>query len=1497
MPEVDRKLLEDLRNEMKTSPVTIPSMGEMMQNAAQGFNFAIYGKRTYGVADYRQPETVNGHVETTVLERFTKRRKQEKEDEALRTAMKLQQPEYVHGEDLKRELAFREKEESYNKKESDQEKDARTRNEQLDDVPKEELERKAAMLRDKLQQPIDDDDTYAQGQREYDRQYLAVVEDLMETQSSKGKLFGNYKKHIALAKEKYYFYTQESDRLIGKEQAKLLMSRDAYQNTLEQERQADPFPDLTLTIKDINLYAVRRVDLNQSPEVAAKKYETLKKAILEYREYASKVYELKKRLDALNTVEAQDIAARSQRLSALGAPDGEIGGGTRYGLAAFKKSIESELAIWKFHADACALCITRLSTPENIPIIDGTFCAQAPFIRQHFGIEPDGIKNDVKLWDQRISRRVGFESDESDFAEYDTGRAEMQGFVSRHVSRLSPDTTYFTDFADFSAQREMERAGARFRSQKIGQSNSSYGYGLRSNPLYRTTGLDRQKYYEWKAAGAKAQEFTHAVKAEIEAERKQHGDKKLSHQEELALEDECRDLTTLMCDLPFLGTVRDELAGTERTVMYFHGLRQADGSFQPVADEKPEEEDLSAVKDELKRCMKNLKTIRESDDADAVRQAIEQELPRVDTAFDDIDVFMTTGKSREIFTAKSHEEVFNNTAGLPTFERKARKLRDIISSMLQKDKSFRDAGGESVLGDNQEKLLHKWMFLNRVLSYVDYRMQVMEAGYDATPMEWFEDTTTVQSFWDKIYYDKMEGSDKIGEFLRNVPGKLRAALGGEEPQDEAGSTVAAAASAAAASAVAGDEEEEDEEEGEEKVDILTVPVEGEEEDWSEEDRKTWRRWSADMRAASEETDRRKRAWEAATEGFTRTEKQYLRLEYYESKVFTTRGQQREAIAKDLMKASDHAAYAAEHFALVERLSRVEGELEGKTADQKLLTEKRTLEEKITALRTKMDAILKDVDARTEELLGCVKEPYNKQEALSNDIAALKTAVDTKTATFAPVSADAVFLNELSLKLIRLQGAVGGPDLDMADAKQKCTDVIDHMKERFIEEAKAFITPQITVVRQYLNDPVNRDLLDVKKRDMKIFKILPLMDRFETALGKSDTELSYYVLMVGAITKIVNKDLALLNQVTPPYINRLMADALALQTGLEDIEGKPESQTAKKTIAFSDKVQVARFDKRSGVMHEAPEEISEDEEEATQKIRKEQRPLKRASSNAADGMVMDLLNRIPRARRVIKTEHDKSMKEFTGFAEDILARLKNEDVDEDTMELLNPIASLIVPLDQESADPQALRRVYDDDAMKAGCEDMIGHVRTMLREDASAPEVTAAVTAMLPVITAAFEDLKNYAGSEEGSRILSARIPGDYSGLDPKTARKDNYTEDLEGFATLKIKADCLFGVVKLLLGTDGVLSDQDEKLLRQMRDTLMRLTDHLEWRENIFSEVEKQTGDPRNPTDYSSPDPKTGILNMDMANGTRTIDFINDIREEPENWSLPAFKWEQRQDS
>ncbi len=384
-------------------------------------------------------------------------------------------------------------------------------------------------------------------------------------------------------------------------------------------------------------------------------------------------------------------------------------------------------------------------------------------------------------------------------------------------------------------------------------------------------------------------------------------------------------------------------------------------------------------------------------------------------------------------------------------------------------------------------------------------------------------------------------------------------------------------------------------------------------------------------------------------------------------------------------------------------------------------------------------------------------------------------------------------------------------------------------------------------------------------------------------------------MVGTITKIINKDLALLNQVTPPYINRLMADALALQTGLEDLERKPESQTAGKTVSFAGKVQVARFDKRSGVMHEAPEEISEEEEEVTQKIRKEQTPSKLASGSIAADMVSKLKSRITTARKTIKTERDKSMREYTGFAGDILARLKNEGVDEDTMELLSAIASLIVPLDQESADPQALARVFDDDAMKSDCEEMIGHVRTMLREDASDQEVTAAVTAMLPVVAAAFEDLKNYARSEEGSKILAARIPGDFDALDPQTARKDNYTEDLEGFATLKIKADCLFGVVKLLLGTEGVLSDQDEERIEQMRDTLMRLTDHLNWREDIFSEVEKQAGDPRHPEDYSAPDPKTGIVKLDMKDGARTVDFINDVREEPENWSLPKFAWSAEQ--
>ena len=180
MPGPDFQLFNELKKEMKDSPVTLPSMGEMIRNAAEGFNFAAQGEKLYAVAAHKQPELATGHVDTFVFGRFMKRIRQGKEDQALRDSMKHQGVKTITDEEVQRELSFREKEESYNKKEKDQEKDAIERNEQLEEVPLQELQDKADELRTRLQDEIDDDDTLALGQREYQKQYLQVVEDLQD---------------------------------------------------------------------------------------------------------------------------------------------------------------------------------------------------------------------------------------------------------------------------------------------------------------------------------------------------------------------------------------------------------------------------------------------------------------------------------------------------------------------------------------------------------------------------------------------------------------------------------------------------------------------------------------------------------------------------------------------------------------------------------------------------------------------------------------------------------------------------------------------------------------------------------------------------------------------------------------------------------------------------------------------------------------------------------------------------------------------------------------------------------------------------------------------------------------------------------------------------------------------------------------------------------------------------------------------------------------------
>ncbi len=1471
MSGADRQLIEELREEMKTAVMRIPSMKDMMLNAAEGFNFVTAGKSMYGVAGYKQPETVNGHIEMDMTSRFQKRIRQDREDQELRDSIRHKRPKYITDEEMQRELRFREKEESYIRKESDQEKDAKERNEQFDEVSTEELEEKAEGLRVRLQDPIDLNDALAAGEREYHKQYLQVVEDLIKTQNSKGKFFGNYKKHYTLAREKYDFYTKESARLIGKEQAKILMSRDEYRRTLEEKKQVDPFPNLTLSIKDVNVDFIRRYKGPQG-------YATFKKALIEYRIYAEKVYELKKNLDALNAVEAQNTIARNRALAAPGPVDEAVlerSGGTRDGLIEFKKSLEKEIAAWKFYADSCAACIRFLANDKGEMMIDGAFSAEAGYVRSHFGVEMDGIKGDVPLKKQKVCRRIGFECDESDFEE--------------RADRELPDQAYFPDKTSKNLQfGQLSRYRRRFEARDLQQAGIAHafdflpfdeeapwlgGYGQEASLRYALTGLERQQLFEWQASWTASEEIAESIVKERGLKNEARG----------AMEESCQNMTVFISALPSLGTVKDGYSGKERTRMLFHGMRDEEGDFSPLNDEKPDSAEISVGKTVILRCMENLQTIRKSTDENAVTAAIRETLPFVNAAFEDIDAFMTVGKTSEIFTAKSHEEVFNNTAGLPTFEKKTRQTRDIISSMLSKKQSLLQAGDELDAGDLYTELFHKWMFLNRVLNYVDYRMQVMEKGYSSTPEEWYEDKTVVESFWEKSYYETQEGSDKIGEFLSSLPQQLHGALG-------KGALGAAGAVPAAAAAAAGLQEDEDEESESHEPDVLAIPIEGEEDTWSETDKKTWRKWHAELKAAAEETERKKRDWDALMEGYTRTERKYLRREYYQSNIFTTRKQQKDAILVDLLKASEHAAYSTELFTAGRRLSEVESELAKKPADQKLLTEKGELDQRIQALSREMNAIMREADRKADELLKLVEAPVDQQPALTERVNELLAKANEKHGANDDGSEDARLVGTVMPEILQLKAIVTNPGFPIDAANQKMSDLVEHLEQRFLDESKKFFDDCFAEIQAWINMNLPAGYISQSYVDEVMRKVNPI----DKIRNRTDLTIPYRLSLMKIMAENAKNHSA--GKASDPFFNlpfsaKLIEAAISAQRLLQSMEGG----SGKKAVAFSEKVTVAEFNSESEKLHEAPEEIDLAVEEKHQEIRRGQTDAKLKANYEALTQTADQITRIEKAQKTITEERGKTRDELVRFGGASLRQYQaDDDLEEDDKEVLTDLTSLWIPLDQEAASQETLKLVFDDSRMQQKYTDVSGHVRNLMKDDPTDQEVSDAVRVLFPLISEACEDLKSYILSEEGSKLVRERIPCDFSRQKGEPEQKDNYTEDMKGLATLKIKANCLFGVIKRLDGLDKGLSGDERKRLRDMREKLMRLTEYLDWREDIFMKVRNNVGclEKRSLQSYMSLDPVSGKYVLDMVNGVRTLDYFNDVRANPEDWSHPAFKWE-----
>lgn len=731
-----KEFLKDLRKNVDGMESPLPSMTEMLRNKYEGESFEEKNAALYGLSGYKVPGTA-GFLqkrpdEISLLNTRVLDDKAVLSSAAMRSASeKLAPAEFMRKSEVEREIDFRNKEESYQKKTSEQEKAAMERNEPIVEVDTAKLKLQAAELQDKLNQEIPEDNLFAQGEREYQKQFLEVIDDLIKTRASKGRLFGNYKKHIALAEEKYRFYSTEKERIIGKEQAKLLMKKPEYKQELEKGKKADPMPEFDLTKKFTGREAFVAYQIQGT---------RLTKAMREYRECSSKIYELKKRLAALQAVGDRELnetgkiiqnsdLIQEQRNGVVPSEKETrnrkvIPNPTRpisyedekimakqympqlemaNGLHSFIEGMKREIGALQFHADASLLCIRHLLNPYGEQ--NGEISAHAGYVEKHFGVdlmtsdlssEPlEAAETKKSIRERGWARRVGLESRVPDMGTYG-GNAWAE-----------------------SRENQIRRAETGYELQSI-----------------------TEKINVEKTCLGVAEEFRKDKSLGIN-----------SGADTLRILERCADMAILTQE-----------AG--------------DGTGVRISDPK-------AAKQEFQRHMKAIDTIRDSKAApEEVKAAVIGELGLVDEAFEDICFTMTASSRAKMFKEKSHEQIFRNTACMPTFERKARLLRDIMSSMLKRSDVLDAVEQEPEHKGIHKKLFDRWLFMNRALRFVDYRVQLMKKGYDAPLDEWAEDKSHVNDFFSDSYYSHMNWTSGQGSFVpvtRNKP---------------AGAAVAAAAAAA-----------------------------------------------------------------------------------------------------------------------------------------------------------------------------------------------------------------------------------------------------------------------------------------------------------------------------------------------------------------------------------------------------------------------------------------------------------------------------------------------------------------------------------------------------------------------------------------------------------------------------------------------------------------------------------------------------------------------------
>ena len=1321
----DEEYLTGLRKEADKMESPLPSTEEMMRNAQEGAAFSERYRTLYGVADYRVPQDrdfLRQRRASTPL--FNSR---VMEDQALRSSIaertrsgRLLPAKTALGTETERELAFRSKEESYQKKTSEQEKAAMERNEPIVEVDTEMLKAQALELKEKLAVEIQEDNLFAMGEREYQKQYLAVINDLIKTRASKGHLFGNYSKHIALAEEKYRFYSTERERIIGKEQAKLLMAKPEYRAKLDEMKKAEPMPDYDLT-SGFNSFDVYQA---YSADQAA-----LAKALREYRECSAKIYELRKRLEALDAVEDSELKATvviidkndqreeerkgvipSERVlrnrKVIPAPVkgtdlvGERALSESYGpgltpangLHSFKRSLELEMDALRFHADASLLCVRHLMNPTGEQ--NSELSAHAGYIMEHFGVDlrlsdpydndnPGYQEADKKLLHTAIARRVGLEDTIPDMGGY----RDNAWFRSRGYMLRSAQTGY--ELQSISEKIRIEQAASRVFDKFL------------EDPEYKS-----------------------------------YDDKK-----KFSLLESCTDMFVL---------TQDQSAGTAVV----------------------KDEDAPAKKEELKRHMKSIAVIRDSTAApEDVTEAVKGELELVEDAFADISFMMNEGETAKIFTEKKHGEIFSHTALMPTFERKTRLLRDLVSSMLKRGDILEQLEQEPKHKDLRKKLFDKWLFMNRALSFVDYRVQVMRKGYNTPAEVWAHDTSMVKDFREGADYSLMFwGKDQTGSVPVTAP-------------------------APAAAAAAGDAEV-----------------------------------SADGKKRYEYMDK------------------HVRKEYYESPVFRTREQQRAAIKQDLWKGMELSSYTAAAHAIRLKLADVTDRK--RRASRKdyieLLKEETLLQRDLRSMDQLIESRRAEIDRRAAEILETVKEPDTAEQDLAEGGAkALAILSETK--------ADDPVMKEIGRRMRQILDPAETPDKETA--LQQLIELRDYMGTQYMEETKAFLERQ-------QRDLASMLALDEEPRQ-QYFR--DRTTQFQAMLDKAS---------LGSMDRIAGHlgttYQALGNAFTEPYpvIYRLMAETLGMIKSIE-----ASDKTGSKRVSFDDKVDVRRIEIRDRPSGERKERRTD--RTLTMEEEKAFSDTETAIYREAVRAIGEQQHRMKAASGELDTEQTGYMSKIRRLGEDEMKTHK--DLSPEDIEFLSDTGCLLIPLLKE----EAAEHKEGEEADKALKEETAQHIRNMLTlkegDTAEPAALGKALTDTIQLVNRAFGDLEAFSRTEQGLGILKARKPLDVSRRPEEPEKPDNYDQELKGLAAFRYKAIQLYQVIDLVFDHEVDINEETRMALNEKVAKLGRLIRFLDRRVELIEEAK------------TKPD-KTET----MTSKARKREYIHELRDIPEEWSLDAFSWERK---